>query len=61
MVEGRRVPLHTKRVLSSPRPIGHDWVYPSAVALDIAREYGAADLDENDEWVAGDVSRPECG
>jgi len=25
--------------------------------LDIAREYGVADLDENDEWVVGDVSR----
>ncbi len=27
--------------------------------LDIAREHGVADLDENDEWVAGDASRLE--
>ena len=27
--------------------------------LDIAREHGVADLDEKDEWVAGDVSRLE--
>ena len=27
--------------------------------LDIAREYGVADLDENDEWVVGDISRLE--
>ncbi len=27
--------------------------------LDIAREYGVADLDENDEWVVGDLSRLE--
>jgi hypothetical protein len=25
--------------------------------LDIAREYGVADLDENGEWVVGDLSR----
>ena len=23
--------------------------------LDLAREHGAADLDENDEWVAGEL------
>ena len=27
--------------------------------LDIARKYGVADLDENDEWVVGDLSRLE--
>ena len=27
--------------------------------LDIAREHGVADLDENDEWVVGDLSRLE--
>lgn len=27
--------------------------------LDIAREYGVADLDEHDEWVVGDLSRLE--
>ena len=27
--------------------------------LDIARQYGVADLDENDEWVVGDLSRLE--
>ena len=27
--------------------------------LDIARQYGIADLDENDEWVVGDLSRLE--
>ena len=27
--------------------------------LDIAREYGVADLDENGEWVVGDLSRLE--
>ena len=26
-------------------------------ALDIAREYGVADLDEDGEWVVGDLSR----
>jgi hypothetical protein len=25
--------------------------------LDIAREYGVADLDESGEWVVGDLSR----
>jgi hypothetical protein len=25
--------------------------------LDIAREYGVADLDEDGEWVVGDLSR----
>lgn len=25
--------------------------------LDIAREYGVADLDDNNEWVVGDLSR----
>jgi hypothetical protein len=25
--------------------------------LDIAREYGVADLDDSGEWVVGDVSR----
>jgi hypothetical protein len=25
--------------------------------LDVAREYGVADLDENGEWVVGDLSR----
>jgi hypothetical protein len=29
--------------------------------LDIAREYGVADLDENGEWIVGDVSRLERG
>ena len=28
-------------------------------ALDIARQHGVADLDENDEWVVGDLSRLE--
>jgi hypothetical protein len=27
--------------------------------LDIAREYGVADLDDDDDWVAGDLSRLE--
>ena len=27
--------------------------------LDIAREYGVADLDDDDEWVVGDLSRLE--
>jgi hypothetical protein len=27
--------------------------------LDIAREYGVADLDESGEWVVGDLSRLE--
>ncbi len=27
--------------------------------LDIAREYGVADLDELGEWIVGDVSRLE--
>lgn len=27
--------------------------------LDLAREYGLADLDENGEWVVGDLSRLE--
>ena len=27
--------------------------------LDLAREYGVADLDENDEWVVDDLSRLE--
>jgi exoribonuclease II len=25
--------------------------------LDVAREYGVADLDENGEWVVGDLRR----
>jgi hypothetical protein len=25
--------------------------------LDIAREYGVADLDENGEWAVGDITR----
>jgi hypothetical protein len=29
--------------------------------LDIAREYGVADLDESGEWVVGDLSRLEEG
>jgi hypothetical protein len=28
--------------------------------LDIAREYGVADLDESGEWVVGDLSRLDC-
>jgi hypothetical protein len=27
--------------------------------LDIAREYGVADLDDDGEWVVGDLSRLE--
>ena len=27
--------------------------------LDLAREHGVADLDENDEWIVGDLSRLE--
>jgi hypothetical protein len=29
----------------------------SGRGLDIAREYGVADLDESGEWVVGDLSR----
>jgi hypothetical protein len=29
--------------------------------LDIAREYGVADLDDDGEWVVGDLSRLERG
>lgn len=29
--------------------------------LDIAREYGVADLDDNGEWVVGDLSRLDDG
>jgi hypothetical protein len=29
--------------------------------LDIARGYGVADLDENGDWVVGDLSRLESG
>ena len=31
-----------------------------APGLDIAREYGVADLDEDGEWVVGDLSRLEA-
>ena len=30
-----------------------------ALGLSVAREFGVADLDEDDEWIAGDVSRLE--
>ena len=51
-----RCPAHQDRNASLSISLGDDERI-LLHGLDIAREYGVADLDESGEWVVGDLSR----